>query len=202
MRSILIFTCGLSLAACSDVEDGHDHHHHHEHEMITTVRLDFASESGESIVAEFVDLQDGADPTVDDITLVNGESYTLSVYFVNNLEDPEEDITPEIEDEGTEHQVFLYGEAVESEANPSNADALITTSYVDVDDNGLDLGLEHNVATVMGGTSTLNVLLRHMPLENGETVKTATLANDYANGGVSALPGDTDVDVSFTLNVQ
>ena len=149
-----------------------------------------------------MDLQDGADPTVDDITLVNGESYTLSVYFVNNLEDPEEDITPEIEDEGTEHQVFLYGEAVESEANPSNADALITTSYVDVDDNGLDLGLEHNVATVMGGTSTLNVLLRHMPLENGETVKTATLANDYANGGVSALPGDTDVDVSFTLNVQ
>ena len=62
MRSILIFTCGLSLAACSDVEDGHDHHHHHEHEMITTVRLDFASESGESIVAEFCGLTGRSGP--------------------------------------------------------------------------------------------------------------------------------------------
>ena len=48
----------------------------------------------------------------------------------------------------------------------------------------------------------MSVVLRHMPTVNGATVKTATLADDLKAGGVTALPGATDINVDFNVIVE
>ena len=96
----------------------------------------------------FIDLQDG-NPAVDDIYLTNGETYSLSISFLNELADPIEDITPEILDEQDEHQVFIYGDVVDSAATAANDNALVTSSYLDSDSNGLDVGLENEVSALL-----------------------------------------------------
>jgi hypothetical protein len=183
------------------VEDPHDDSHDHEEELITTVRLSFESSTGEMVEADFYDPMDGSTPTADTVSLLDGETYSLSISFWNELEDPAEDLTSEIADEGEAHQVFLHGDAVDSPA--SNPDEpLIAASYADADENGFDLGLMHEIEVLQTGTGALSVLLRHMPEENGESVKTADLASDFASDGTSALPGDTDVAVEFNLSIE
>ena len=202
-RLSLLITASLAVA-CSDVEDSHDDHHghDHEHEMITTVRLSFTDSTGAVTEADFYDPMDGTNPTADAIVLALDETYTLDVSFWNEFEDPAEDIPPEINAEAEEHQVFVYGSGVSSAATEDNPDALIEVTYLDTDEAGLDLGLENDVVPVLSGTATLSVLLRHMPTENGESVKTESLASDFIEGGASALPGATDVDVDFDLTVE
>ena len=140
MNKILIPASALLLAlsACSDVEDDDHHDHDHEHEFFTTVRLNFATDAGDEFEANFIDLQDSENPEVDPIYLTNGETYSLSISFLNELADPVEDITPEILDEQDEHQVFIYGDAVESAATAANDDALVTSTYLDSDSNGFN----------------------------------------------------------------
>jgi hypothetical protein len=46
------------------------------------------------------------------------------------------------------------------------------------------------------------VTLRHLPPENDTPVKTGTLAEDLAAGGIESLPGETDVSVDFAVEVQ
>lgn len=186
MLSFILFT------ACSDVKDDHDHDH--DHEMMTTVVLDFASTDGaESFTATWADPDQSGSPTIDDIALTDGQTYVFSVSFLNELEEPAEDITPEIEDEADEHQVFFTGAAI---------DSLVSHSYQDSDDAGLPLGLENEFSTLTTGTDTLSVTLRHMASEDGQSIKTSGLENTAATDGISALPGASDISVDFSLTVQ
>jgi hypothetical protein len=199
MRTPILIIGSVFAGGCSDVEDPHDHAH--EHELITTVLLSFEASSGEVLEASFYDPMDGSTPSADTVNLLDGKSYTLSISFWNELEDPAEDLTGEIEDEGEEHQIFLYGDAVLSPAGTSE-DPLLEAAYADTDENGLDLGLEHEIEVLQTGTGTLSVLLRHMPEENDEPVKSPDLASEFATDGASALPGDTDVAVDFSLEIN
>ena len=193
----------LLLSACADVEE-HDHDHHdHEHEVMTTVVMTFTSRDDGSVL-EYVwaDPENDGSPVVDDIVLMNTAVYDLSVSFLNELEDPAEDITPEIYDESDEHQIFITGSAVQGPATGTNADAILEHAYADEDDDGLVVGLDNTITTLAAGSGELVVTLRHMPPESDQVVKTDGLAEDVAAGGFSAIGGANDVQVTFNTEVE
>lgn len=193
----------LFFAACSDVEK-HDHDHHdHEHEVMTTLVLTFTAQSDGS-VSEFswADPENDGSPVIDDIFLQDADDYDLSLSILNELEDPVEDVTPEIADEADEHQVFFTGTAVQGPSVSDNADAVIEQAYADEDDNGLPLGLSNAITTLATGTGKLTVTLRHMPPENDNPVKIEGLAADVSTGGFDSIGGADDISVTFNLAVE
>lgn len=193
----------LVLPACSDVEKGEHDHHDHEHEVITTVILTFTSQTDDTdFKFSWSDADNSASPVIDDIVLQDASDYTLSVEFFNELEDPTEDITPEVADEDDEHQIFFTGSAVEGPATGTNADAIIEHAYADADANELPLGLDNTITTLAVGLGELTVSLRHLPMESGNPVKFEDMAEDVAEGGFGAIPGENDVQVSFNIAVE
>ncbi len=196
----------LALPACSDVEqDAHDdhHHHHHDHEVITTVILTFTSEAdGSELEFTWNDADNSAEPTIDDITLQDEDGYSLSVSFLNELEDPAEDITPEIADEDDEHQIFFTGSAVDGPATSTNTDAIIVHSYADEDIDGLPLGLDNRIDTLAAGSGEITVTLRHLPMESGNPVKAEGMAEAVAESGFGSIGGENDVQVTFPIAVE
>lgn len=126
-----------------------------EEEVITTVRTTLTG-GGQVITLTSRDL-DGDGPNAPVVTvsgnLVAGTTYTGSTEFLNELEDPAEDITVEVEEEGADHQVFYQ--------LPSS---IGTVTYTDTDANGRPIGLNFTlVAGTSGSTGTLTVTLRHLP---------------------------------------
>lgn len=188
------------IAACSDVEE---HDHIDEQEVITTVNLTFTNlNDGSEALYTWADPENDGDPTIDDISLVEGEAYSLSVAFFNALEEPAEEITGEVFDEGYEHQLFFTGSAVVGPATGENADAIVEHSYADEDENGLPVGLENSITAIAFGAGELTVTLRHLPEESGAAVKVEGLADDVAEGGFGAIGGENDVQVSFYIEVE
>lgn len=188
-------------AACSDVNDntGGDN----EPEVITTVGLTFTPQGGGAALDfKWTDPESDGSPVIDDIVLSDAEDYDVAVTFLNELADPAEDLTVEVRDESDQHQVFFTGSAVEGPATGDNADAVVTHAYADTDVNGLPVGLESTFATDAVGSGSLIVSLRHLPLESGQAVKAEGLAEDVAAGGFSAIGGDNDAQVTFTLDVE
>ena len=195
----------LALPACSDVEkDGDEHgHHDHDHEVMTAVVLTFTSQADDSeLEFSWSDADNSASPVIDDIVLQDASDYTLSLSFLNELEDPIEDVTPEIADEDDEHQIFITGSAVDGPATESNADAVVGHAYADEDVNGLPIGLDNDITTLGTGSGEFTVTLRHMPLESGNSIKTEGAAGDVASGGFAAIGGDNDVQVTFDISVE
>lgn len=199
----------LFTGACADVEDP-DHDHDHNHGLVTTLVLTFTpTGGGESLSFTWSDPEDDGDPVVDDIVLPSGSedgphvalAYALDIALWNDLEDPAEDVTPEIEEGAEEHQLFFTGSAVEGPATGDNAAAVLAHAYADLDDNGLPIGLSNTVTTLARGTGALTVTLRHLPPEDGAAVKVSGLADDVAGGGFGAIGGDTDVQVTFAVEV-
>lgn len=198
------------LAACGDDvgddhdHDGHDHdgHDHDPNEVMTTVKLTFTAGDGTSFVASWADPENDGSPVIDDIVLTNGETYTVTVEIMNELEDPAEDVTPEILDEKDEHQFFFYGTAVQGPSNTGNAGAPVSHTYGDTDTQGLPVGLTNTFVASNTGTGTLEVLLRHMPPVNGSAIKVAGLADVMDASGSTELPGSTDIDVDFNVTVE
>jgi hypothetical protein len=189
------------LSACSDVEE-HDHDDH-DHEVITTVVLTLtAQEDGTLLEYIWADPENDGSPVIDDVILQDAMTYDLSVSFFNELEDPAEEITAEIEDEGDEHQLFLTGSAVQGSATGTNTDAIIEHAYADEDDDGLPLGLDNTLTTLAVGSGELTVTLRHLPLESGQAVKVDGLAETVAAHGFSAIGGENDVQVTFNTEVE
>lgn len=189
----------LLLTGCSDVEnpDGDN-----ESEVITTVVLTFTPQGGGTdLVFEWTDPEDDGSPEIDPISVPNGTDYDVSVAFFDALQDPVEDITPEVLDEGTEHQVFITGTAMLGPATPENANALFAHSYADTDADGLPLGLENTFETLAAGSGEVIVTLRHLPPQDGTATKIEDLAQDVAQGGFGSIGGDTDAQVIFPATV-
>ena len=202
MRTLVfILFSSLLFTGCDDVENDHDHDH--DQEVITTVVLSFEDgNGGDTQTFEWADPENDGNPLVDDIVLTAGSSYSVSIAFLNELEDPAEDLTEEIADEGDEHQIFFTGSAVQGPATGTNAEAIVEHSYADEDSSGLPLGLENTISTLGAGSGELVLTLRHMPLENGASVKTAGVAEEVANGGFESIGGDNDVQITFAIEVQ
>jgi hypothetical protein len=186
-------------AACSDLGDGSQN----ENEVITTVALRFQPMGGGAALDAAFDDADGDGgeaPKIDPIALAAGTTYTLTVRLQNKLEDPPEEITDEVADEGAEHQLFFTGTAVDGPA-AANPAAPLRHSYADVDFLGLPLGLTSTIAAT-AGAGTLTVTLRHVPALDGAPVKTADLADRVKTGGLGAIGGETDAEVSFAVTVR
>lgn len=209
----------LFTSACGDVEAPEGCHYHGDHlhcedenhGLATTVRLLFTPDGGgEPLAFEWTDPENDGEPIIDDIVLPDdsdtedhvARGYTLDVEIWNALEDPVEDVTPDIAEQANMHQVFFTGSAVQGPATGDNPDAIIAQAYADEDANGLPLGLSNTVTTLAWGSGELTVTLRHMPTENGELVKTPDLAADVAEGGFSAIGGSNDIEVKFNIEVE
>ena len=185
------------VAACGEDDD-----HGNEGELITTVVLEFTPAGGAPVTFTSHDPDgDGGTPPMNEaVTLTNGTTYALAIKFENRLEMPAEDITLEVRDEGDQHQVFLLGTAVNGPAT-SNASAPLVHTYTDTDVNNLPIGLANRVVA-MTGTGDLTVVLKHLPPLNDTPQKTADAAMKVKTGGLPAIGGGTDANVTFTVTVQ
>lgn len=171
-------------------------------EVITTVTLTLTPAGGSPLVAEFDDPDgDGGDPPmIDSIALVAGTTYAVTVGFQNRLETPPEEITNEVRDEATDHQVFFTGDVVNGPAS-DRASAAITHTYTDADANGLPIGLANQFVVSAGPSGDLIVTLRHMPPINDQPTKTADTAAQVKASGFSAIAGENDAQVAFPIAV-
>ncbi|MEN9786552.1 MAG: hypothetical protein RLZZ299_1816 [Pseudomonadota bacterium] len=175
-------------------------------EVITSVRLVFEpQDGGGSVEAWWRDTEvlgaAAGDARRDPVPLTAGGAYLLRVSFLNELEEPAEDISEEVRAEAEEHQVFLTGSAVQGPATPASADAPLVHTYADVDAGGLPLGLENGIVVRGSGAGSLHVTLRHLPVLGDAPSKVEGLAERVAAEGMAAIPGESDVDVSFDVSV-
>lgn len=189
----------LGLLACSDVEN-QGTGEPDEQELITRVEISLEPEGeGSAQLASWSDPELDGDPEVVGLTLPLDGAFRATVRFYNDLAQPSEEMTGEIEEAGEEHQIFFTGDingpAVEGE------DGLVLQEYQDQDLDGLPIGLDNRFSAVALGSGELVLTLRHLPPVSGEAVKVAGLAEQVAEGGFVSLPGDTDVQVSLPLEV-
>jgi len=187
--SVLVVSCGDDDETPDPMDDDE------EEETITELVLTFTPAGGGDVVtATWLDADgDGVGaPAIDEIDLVEGTEYTLTMTLANTLEDPDEDITTEIQDEDDEHIFFFeftenYFSDPAGDGNVDNrADSV---NYNDQDDNGFPVGLS---TTWTAGAHTdaageFRVVLKHQP-----DLKTAT--SDVTVGG-------TDLDATFPINI-
>ena len=157
-----------------------------EEEVITTVRVTLVG-GGQTIILESRDL-DGDGPVLTPpgvATLVAGTTYTGTTTFLNELTNPVDNITEEVEEEGAEHQVFYQLQSTLG---------AITYNLTDVDVNGKPIGLKFTlVAGNSGSTGILTVTLRHLPNKSAAGV---------ASGNIANAGGSTDAAVSFPIVVN
>jgi hypothetical protein len=166
-------------------------------ELITKVILTFTPDEGTPIVVSASDPDgEGVQDIAADgpINLSAGESYTLELTLSNELADPADpayDITAEVEEEGDEHMFFfswtnnVFADP-EGNGNIDNRSDII--NYNDQDANGLPLGLSTSWITSGSASGTFRVVLKHQP----------DLKTDLSGGN----DGETDLDVTFTVNVE
>ena len=190
----------FALSACSDVEDSS--RDETINEVMTTVVLNFTADDGTELEFVWADPDNTANPSIDTIVLSDAADYTLSLSFLNELENPTEDVTPEIADEDDQHFVFITGSAVTGPATKDNPNAVVEHLYADEDDNGLPVGLDNDILTIAPGEGEFTVTLRHMPPQNRRIVKTADAPELVATEGLSAVGGSNDVAVTLPLTVE
>lgn len=189
----------LSLFACSDVEDDHEGHDP-DHEVITRVELALTPVGGGSTIeAVWLDEENSGDPVIDDLLLPGTGDFEMVLTLFNDLEDPAEEMTGDIQEAGEEHQFFFTGD-VDGPATDGGG-ALISQAYADQDEGGLPIGFDNDVSIVAAGQGELTITLRHMPPVGDEASKVAGLAELVASDGIVALPGDTDTQVVFPIEV-
>ena len=190
--TVLMLTVGMS--GCDDDDPKKED----VPELITKVTLTFTPDGGGAAITASASDPDGEgvqDIAADGpINLDANEDYTLTLTLVNELADPADpayDITGEVEEEGDEHMFFFSwtNNVFSDPAGDGNIDNRNdAVNYNDEDDNGLPLGLNTSWTTADAATGTFKVILKHQP-----DLKTATSgAND----------GESDLDVSFTINVD
>lgn len=206
----LILSLGTCVGACSPLGAADEDDDHEATEVITTVTLTFTPEGGSAaVVAAFRDPDGngGMSGTTDPIVLAPATTYTLTIEFDDELQSPAEPITPEVQEEAEEHQIFMYGSAVFGPAMYEARSTLIEHAYDDRESDygpntgdDLPVGLRSTVTTRTGGEGELVVMLRHLPELNGAPQKVPDLATDLADG--EALPGDVDAMVTFMLTVE
>ena len=167
-------------------------------EIITDVILTFTDAAGNTVTAMAQDPDgEGVEDiqATSEINLAPNTSYTLSIQLWNGLVDPAEDIAAEVAEEDDEHQFFFgYSTGSFTEPNITGVGNIAADggliNYLDEDDNGNPLGLETAWTTAITTFTdrSFRVRLQHQP-----DIKTATTTAD---------DGDTDIDVTFVLNVQ
>jgi hypothetical protein len=158
-----------------------------EEELITTVTYTLTpNDGGQAVVFSFQDLDGdgGNEPIIQNAILSSGTTYSGTLELLNEVEDPVEDITDEVREEGADHQFFFQI------SNGSN----LSIDYNDSDVGGFPIGIETIVTTgepqANGG---LTIVLKHEPEKDASGVQ----SGDIANAG-----GETDIQVNFEFSIQ
>ena len=196
-RLLVLLFAGLTIASCSDDDDVPEEED--DVEVITDVSLIFTNNADSNdVVTALAQDSDGVGAmsleVVDDINLAADSQYTLTMEILNALDpDDVESITEEIEEEDDEHQFFFSftEDAFDSPMGDGNIDtASDPVNYNGTDENGNPVGLSTNWTTPAAATSdgSFRVLLKHQPGIKSDTT--------------GSTDGDTDIDVTFTLNIQ
>lgn len=181
---LLLFATIAFLASCKkDNNDKPADPKAEEEEVITTLNMKLTS-GNETPIFSFKDLDgDGGNaPVITVDSLSANTTYDFSIELLNESESPAENITEEIQEEDEEHQFFFS----------SNLTS-VTTTYGDKDDDGNPIGLTGQLKTGDAGSGTFTVTLRHEPNKSAANVS----SGDITNAG-----GETDIEVTFDLNIQ
>ncbi|MDC0177194.1 type 1 periplasmic binding fold superfamily protein [Polaribacter sp.] len=175
----IFFIATLTFSACSD-DDHEDDDHDHEEELITTVTYTLTKgNDAVTLVSTDLDGLGGNDATFNiSGPLTANTTYTGVIKLENATEDPAENITEEVEEEGDEHE-FFYSSTVSG----------ITINKTDTDTEGNPIGIETTLTTGAAGTGTLTIILKHEPTKPNDNTST--------NAG-----GSTDVEVTFSVTVE
>ncbi len=158
----------------------------HEEEVITTLMARLTSVSGSRIDLITKDA-DGDGPNKPVIT-ISGDSFTASTTYngymtlLNELENPAEDITEEIEEEKDEHQFFF-----------TVTNEVVSVAYADMDSNQQPVGLSFTLTTTTAKTGKLTITLRHEPNKS---------ATGVAGGDITNAGGETDIETTFDITVE
>lgn len=155
-------------------------------EVITTMKLTFTPVGGGTAQVFQFDDPDGPGgtaPTQDNIVLSASKSYSVSVQLLNKTTNPVSDITTEVEAESEAHR-FYY--------EPTSA-SNISVSGLDLDPNGIPVGINSVWATGAAGTGQITVTLRHYP-GNPPDKALADPVNSTKSG--------TDITVTFNTTVN
>ena len=178
----ILFVSALTFSACSEDDHDHDDDHDHEEELITTVNYKLTPDGGGTeVILTFSDPdgEGGNDGKYSASgSLLANTTYFGAVELLNETENPAEDITEEVKEEGDEHE-FFYTTDITG----------LTISKTDVDANNNPLGIETNVMTGAAGTGVITLVLKHEP----------TKPND---GTADGAGGSTDVELTFPVTVQ
>jgi hypothetical protein len=182
--SVLALTTMAIFSSCSD--DDATVMPVNEEEVITTVTAILTPVGGgNAVTLTSRDLDgDGPNDPVNTIsgTITAGTTYNGTVRFLNELANPAEDISLEIEQEGDEHQIFFV-----------QTGNLGTFTYTDTDVNGKPVGLEFKYSTAASpATGLLQIVLRHEPNKDG---------NGVSGGSITNAGGSTDAEVKFSISV-
>jgi hypothetical protein len=156
-----------------------------EEELITTVTYTLTPSDGSSpVILKFKDLDGdgGAIPVITNGTLKQNTTYNGILTLSNESVSPAEDITQEVNEEGQDHQFFF-----------SSSLAGITVSYNDKDADNRPIGLSTVLKTGGSEIGSLKVTLRHLPNKTAANV---------ASGDITNAGGETDVEVSYIIDVK
>ncbi len=156
-----------------------------EEELITTLIYTLTPTAGGApIVLTYRDLDgDGGNPPViSGGNLTANTTYNGVIVLLNESKTPAEDITAEVRAEGKEHQ-FFFRSTVSG----------LTVTYTDTDGDGRPIGLSTQLSTGARGSGNLTITLRHNPNKTAAGV---------AQGNIANAGGETDIEVTFNINVQ
>ncbi len=175
---MLAVGAALVLSACSN-DDDNTPDEVNEEEVITTLILTLTPEGGGPTVTFTSRDADGDGPAAPELTVagdLNADTtYTAAIVFLNETEDPAENVTIEVLEEADEHQVFYI----------PGGGLNITPTYLDGDGDGNPLGVLMGFETGDASIGTFTVVLRHEP-------------NKPNDGTLADAGGETDIEATFT----
>ncbi|WP_353778290.1 type 1 periplasmic binding fold superfamily protein [Winogradskyella sp. 3972H.M.0a.05] len=173
----------IGLHSCSNDDDNPPPVN--EEEVITTMTITLTPQGGGTAITMRTQDLDGDGPNAPVVTvsgaLATNTVYNGSIELLNELENPAEDITEEVEEEDDEHQFFFS-------LTGTNA----TTMYADMDGDGNPVGLAFTLTTTDAGANSITVTLRHEPAKDAAGV---------SDGDITNAGGETDIEETFNFVV-
>ncbi|WP_194851266.1 type 1 periplasmic binding fold superfamily protein [Nonlabens antarcticus] len=154
-----------------------------EEELITTVEYTLTNDTDATNVVVYKSVDaDGSGPEAPTLmttgTLLANSTYSGTIRFLNESVAPAENITEEVQEESSEHEVF-YATSI----------AGIAITKTDTDSDGNLLGLRTALKTEAPGNGNLTIVLRHEPIKPNDNT-------------LSGAAGETDAQVVYSLIIQ
>ncbi len=188
MKDYLKFTLLLTFAVLSFTAcEKDDPEIPNEEELITTLKYTLTpADGGTAVEMSFQDLDGdgGEEPAITNGVLASNTTYNGRLELLNEQTAPAESINTEILEEAVDHQFFF---------SPTLPGDSVKIEYDDQDTNGNPLGLNTTLTTTITGAGTLTIILRHEPNKTAEGV---------ATGDISNAGGESDIEVTFAIEVQ